>query len=397
MQKTYDVIIIGAGPAGSMAAIRVAELGLSVALLEKDTFPRTKTCGDLVTREGLGLLKSVGLGGWIASYRRVDALRFSAPNGSLLDVPVASPEKEARNRILPRAVLDATLAQVAAAQGANLIEGCRVTSVDISSEVVQVNSSKQSFKGHFLLLADGSHAPITRKLGLLREQPDLMAARQYFYCPHVEPHGPLEFHFQPSILPGYTWVFPEGDGSVNLGAGTYTQRINQKEIDLAEILEDFRRNDPVGAGRFKEAEPIGQMRAHPLRTNVTGTKTHGERFMVLGDAAGLVSPFTGEGITSGMLSGAIAAHFLDDIFRAGKFSAEMTAPYTKALRLRYEGDQQAGYRLRSALRTPALLNRFFRMLQRDSSMADLFAAIMLDEKSPQLMLHVRNLLHLLRG
>lgn len=396
MPNLFDVLIVGAGPAGLMASIRLAKMGVKVAVFEKETFPHIKTCGDLVTREGLGLLADIGLGTWMENYRRVDVLRFSAPDGSLLDVPVADPNKPARNRILPREFLDAKLAETAVAAGVTLFDGCRVQDARVTENGVLVTAQNDTFYGDFLMLADGSHAPITRKMGLLHDDADLMAARQYLLAPGVISNGPLEFHFQGSIIPGYTWLFPEGNGQVNLGAGTYTRRVRRKEIDLFAVLEHFQRHDPVLAGRLKNAKPVGSMKAFPLRTHLGGTQTHSDRCMVLGDAAGLVSPFTGEGITSGMLSGALAANVLQKAFHAGNFQAEGVAEYTQTLHLRFLGDHQAAYTLRSTLKNPRLLNRFFRAMHRDAELARLFALTYLDEKSPQLLLHARNLWKLVR-
>jgi geranylgeranyl reductase family protein len=395
MPKKFDVLIVGAGPAGLMASIRLVKMGANVAVFEKEVFPHIKTCGDLVTREGLGLLADAGLGEWMRNYRRVDKLRFSAPDGSLIDIPVADPNQPVRNRILPREFLDAKLAETAVANGVFLFDGCRVLDASITPDGVTVKTKQEPFTGEFLLLADGSHAPITRKLGFLREAPDLMAARQYLNAPAVNTNGPLEFHFQQRVLPGYTWLFPEGNGAVNLGAGTYTHRVRNKELDLFVVLEAFKLADPVLADRLKGAEPVGSVKAFPLRTHLGGTQTHGDRFMVLGDAAGLVSPFTGEGITSGMLSGALAANVLQGAFHAGNFKAAQLAEYTKALKLRFHGDHEAAYTLRSTLKNPKILNRFFHAMRRDAELANLFAMTYLDEKSPQLLLHVRNLVKML--
>ena len=393
-----DVIIVGAGPAGAMAALRLAKLGFSVVMLEKDVFPRIKTCGDLVTVEGLRLLQSAGLSAWMETCRRVDVLRFSAPDGNVLDIPVADPAAEARNRILPREFLDAKLAEAAVSAGAVLRDGAKVLEavVEPAYGQVRVRTSAETITADMLLLADGSHAPVTRQLGLLKEPADLMAARQYLRCEDVDPLGPLEFHFQQQILSGYTWLFPQGSYGINLGCGTYTRRVSSKEIDLAQVLEDFKRHDPVIADRLKYAEPLGPVKAHPLRTHVGGTQTHAAHVLVLGDAAGLVSPFTGEGISSGMLSGALAARFVSDAFAAGDFSSARLAPYTQALVDRYQADHRAAYVLRSTLREPKLLNRFFCRMAADSNLAHVFADAYLDERSPRLLLHPHNLLKLLR-
>ena len=394
MNKT-DVLIVGAGPSGLMAAIRLANAGFTVAMFEKETFPHIKTCGDMVTLEGLRLLKSVGLKHWMTGFRRVDTLRFSSPDEQIIDIPACDPAIEAHNRILPREQLDAKLAETAVNAGVLLYEGERVLNASIDfAKGVQVNTRSATYRGDVLLLADGSHAPITRKLGLLQEPPDLMAVRQYLAAPQVNPEGPLELHFQKNILPGYTWLFPEGNGAVNLGCGTYTHRVSSKEINLFNVIEAFKRSDPILADRLKNAEPLGPIRAHPLRTHLGGTLTHGDRFLVLGDAAGLVSPLTGEGITPGMLSGALAARFVSEAFAIGDFSAAQLAPYTETLKDRFGQDHRASCILRRALREPRFLNHFFRVIRKNDTLAKLFVLVFLDEKSPQLLLNVRNLLKL---
>ncbi len=392
MQQQFDVIVVGAGPAGSMAAIHLADKGLKVAILEKGTFPRIKTCGDLVTMEGLDLLKDAGLESWMNRCRRVDDLRFISPAGDVLDVAVCNKQAEARNRIIPRETLDSKLAEAAVKRGAQLYEGCRVNNAVITDHGVKAITDRTIFNAAFILLADGSHAPVTRKMGLLNEPPDLMAARQYLSCPAVDPCGPLEFHFQKDILPGYIWLFPEGNGIVNIGAGTYTRRVRKKEVNLLSFLASSSAHDTLFGVRLKDARALGPVKFHPLRTNINGTQTHSNRCMVLGDAAGLVSPLTGEGIASGLFSGALAAQVLLRVFREGSTGSAALAEYTKTLHRRFRRDHQAAYLLRSSLRKPLLLNRFFRAMLKDEAMAHLFAMCYLDEKSPQLLLGLRNLL-----
>jgi flavin-dependent dehydrogenase len=157
-------------------------------------------------------------------------------------------------------------------------------------------------------------------------------------------------------------------------------------------VEAFKAIHPLDAGRLAGMQPAGPVRGHPLHTDLSATQTHGERVLVVGDAAGLVGPFTGEGIAAAMRSAERAADSVWKALCAGDFSAKVFAPYTQALRQRYLADQKAARTLRSLLRLPALLNRFIRNLREDEIMARLFAEIYLDERSPRLLLKPGNIL-----
>ena len=383
-----DVVVVGAGPGGCVAAQRLAERGVKVILIEEKQLPRLKTCGDLVTREGLDVLQRSGLQDWADRFKQVNRLRFVSPDAQVLEVPLGMAPLA---RMIPRRHLDFLLAQEAIRSGTRLMDGTRVRRAAMSAHGWQVTAGRDEVEAQVLVLADGSHAPLTRSLGLLRGRVDLIAVRQYL-AGDIDPDGPLEFHFQPNIIPGYTWMFPLGDGQINVGAGTYFQRTHSGEVDLRAVVEAFKAIHPLDAGRLAGMQPAGPVRGHPLHTDLSATQTHGERVLVVGDAAGLVGPFTGEGIAAAMRSAERAADSVWNALCAGDFSAKVFAPYTQALRQRYLADQKAARTLRSLLRLPALLNRFIRNLREDEIMARLFAEIYLDERSPRLLLKPGNIL-----
>lgn len=393
--QTTDVAVIGAGPAGAIAAQRLADAGARVMLLEQATFPRDKICGDAVTRLGLEMLARTGLAAWSRPFKAITALRFTAPDGQVLDITLPPESGGSACRIIPRIHLDAQLAQAAVEAGAVLREGTRVQRIDIDEDKARVHASGDVVHAALVILAEGSNAALTRRLGLLNETCDLLAVRQYLKG-DTDPGGPVEFHFQPAIIPGYVWMFPEGDGRLNVGAGTYTQRVQRKEVDLKAIVAAFKAHHPVTADRLAQAEPDGPIQGHLLHTHLSGTRTHSTRVLVAGDAAGLVSPFTGEGIAAGMWSGDVAAAHALTALQRGDLSAAGLAPYTRALHARYRADQRAGRRLRAFLRFPRILNRAFRNLRQDAALATLFGHIFLDEVSPRRLLAPTILCRLLR-
>ncbi|HEY71773.1 MAG: hypothetical protein B6I35_04040 [Anaerolineaceae bacterium 4572_32.2] len=387
-----DVAIVGAGPAGSLAARRLAAGGAQVVLLERASFPRDKPCGDGVSAAGLAILSHIGLGEWASRFTAPEALRLSPPDGQPLDV---QPKAACYGRTIPRRLLDARLAQTAVEAGARLVEGTRVQNVELAGGAgVTVVAAGLKVTAQLLILADGSHAPVTRKLGLAQGPPRFVAARQYF-AGDIGPPRRMEIHFQNGIGPGYTWLFPMGEGRVNVGTGSSIRRVRQGQASLREILARFVADPRATDGRLARAEPIGPLQGHPLRTQLGDTRTHAERVLVAGDAAGLVNPLSGEGIAQALESGELAAAHALAALEAGDFSARALSPYSRALEARYGPDWRAARILQLALNSPRLLNHVFRRLRRDEELALLIAYIIIGHKSPRLALRPTTLLRLL--
>jgi geranylgeranyl reductase family protein len=390
-----EVAIVGAGPAGSIAAHRLASAGVRVALLERATFPRDKACGDGVSGHGLAALDRTGLGEWASRFAAPKVLRLTSPGGQVLDVQPESKDGHCYGRVIPRRLLDARLAQAAAEAGAHLLEGTRVRSVEqADGRPLHVVADGLTLDAQMVILADGSNASVTRRMSLVQGLPELVAIREYL-AGDAGPTERLEIHFETWIVPGYTWLFPMGDGHLNVGTGTFTRRVHQDGIVLRDILNRFT-SDPKATGkRLAQAEPVGPVQGHSLRTRLEDTRTHAERVLVAGDAAGLVSPLSGEGIARAMESGEMAAAHALRALAAGDFSAQTLALYSRALVARYSADQRAARVLRLALNAPRLFNRIFRKLQRDEELALLIGHIILGQKPPRLALRPKTLLRLL--
>jgi geranylgeranyl reductase family protein len=391
-----DAAVIGAGPAGAVTAYHLAKNGINVALIDQAVFPRQKTCGDLVTRAGLSWLQRSGLDDWARQFTPIQALKFTSPDEQVINVKFSGMDEACVGRIIPRLLLDDQIVRAAVKSGASLMDGCKVDQVDLTdSSRIHVRTSSGVIDADLVILADGSRAPVTRKLGLIKTDFDLWAVQQYLE--DVSITGAIEFHFQSTILPGYTWLIPMGDGSINIGAGTYTSRIRNKEIDLTAILEQFKAHHPIFPNKLIGCKPITAIRAHPLRTDLNATQTHSTRLMVVGDAAGLVSPFTGEGIASAMVSGELAAAYAKIAFEKGDFSQSMLAPYSRELHKRYEPDKKIARFLRSVLRSPSLLNLLFNRMGKIPQLGQLFGQVFMDEESPQSLVKTSTLAKLVMG
>ncbi len=390
-----EVAVVGAGPAGSVAAQRLAAVGVRVVLLEQATFPRDKPCGGGVSGRGLSVLARAGLDEWASRFPAPKLLRLTSPDGQVLDVRPETGDGYCYGRTVPRRLLDARLAQAAVQAGARLVEGTRVRGVEwADGSRRSVVADGLEVTAQLVILADGSHAPVTRHLGLVREPPEMIAVRRYFVG-DTGPADRLEIHFEPDVIPSYTWLFPEGDGYANVGVGVFTWRARRDGVVPRKVLARFVADPVATEGRLARAEPVGPLRGHPLRTRLGGTRTHAERVLVVGDAAGLVNPLSGEGIAPALESGELAATHALAALESGDFSAQALAAYSQALEARYEADWRAARFLRLAVSRPHLLNRVFRRLRRDKELALLIGYIIIGHKSPCLALRPMTLLRLL--
>ena len=392
-----DVAVIGAGPSGAIAAQRLAAAGVRVMLLDKAAFPRDKSCGDGLTADGVQILERSGLAEWLEQFNQIDTLRLSGPDGKVCDIQLTPVPGFGFGRVIPRRLLDARLVQAAVDAGATLKEGVRVRQVEAvaSREPAHIKAAGLDITADLVILADGSHAPVTRSLGLLNENPDLVAIRQY-YAGDSGPTNRIEIHFQQWILPGYSWLFPAGSGRINLGTGTFTRRVHNKETDLHHDLARFA-HDPVLEDRLRDAHADGPARGHPLRTRFGRTRTHAARLLVVGDAAGLINPFTGEGIAPAMRSAEIAAQHAQAAMSAGDLSASRLAAYSRALQKEFGADHRAARLLQKTVHSPALLNFLFGRMRRDPELALLVAHIIIAQKSPTEVFKGRNMMRTLFG
>ncbi len=390
-----EVAVVGAGPAGSVAAQRLAAVGVRVVLLERATFPRDKPCGGGVSGRGLNVLARAGLDEWASQFSAPKLLRLTSPDGQVLDVRPETGDGYCYGRTIPRRLLDARLAQAAVEAGACLVEATRVRGVEwADGSRSSVVADGLEVSAQLVILADGSRAPITRRLGLTSGPAELVAVRRYFVG-DAGPEERMEIHFERPVVPHYTWLFPLGDGMVNIGTATFTRRARRGEVSLREVLARFVADPTATEGRLARAEPVGPLRGHPLRTRLGGTRTHAERVLVAGDAAGLVNPLSGEGIASALESGELAATHALAALESGDFSAQALAAYSQALEARYKADWRAARILRLAVSVPRLLNRVFRRLRRDKELALLIGHVIIGHKSPRLALRPTTLLRLL--
>ncbi|MFE4916448.1 geranylgeranyl reductase family protein [Streptomyces sp. NPDC056652] len=342
-----EVIVVGAGPAGSAAAYHLATAGVDVLLLEKTRFPREKVCGDGLTPRAVRQLIRMGVDIKAPGWTRSRGMRWVAGEHRVhIDWPALGGYPDF-GLSRSRHDFDDILARRAVAAGARLREGVKVTGplTDRAGRVIGVTAAAGTtaagtaagaaareagaaareagaaagagkpavYRAPIVIAADGASARLALALGLRRD-PDRQiatAARRYYRSPersqdeYLELWADLRYAGTDRYLPGYGWIFPMGDGRVNVGLGALPHR-RYGNADLRAALDHWLARTPHAWGlRDENAEGPVRSAALPLGLNRHPLYTRG--LLLVGDSGGMISPWNGEGIAQAMEAGEVAA------------------------------------------------------------------------------------------
>lgn len=340
----HDVIIAGAGPAGSALAIELASDGMAVLLLDAARFPRDKPCGDYVSPRGLARLSALGCGGAIARQActpirrsRLYLNRDLLVSGSLPRV-TGLPD---HGLAVPRKVLDEILFRRAVEAGVEAREECRATGFEITPRGVEVVAKQGGkacrFTGRLLVGADGATSAVANAAGLRMNDPRHTLASIRAYAHGLTLDHTLMF-FDEGFFPGYGWVFPIRPGLCNIGVGMVSEPLVRGGLKLTDFYEKFKRL--VGRlARSKGATvAIEPHRGWPIRSYGGARKNHFERGLLIGEAGCFVDPINGEGIPLALESARVAARTVREAFRRGRFGEDALSQYEANFRARFDPD-----------------------------------------------------------
>jgi geranylgeranyl reductase family protein len=395
MEKTKsDVIVVGAGPAGSGLALQLARKGLKVLLLDREIFPREKTCGDGLTPRAVAVLQRLNLLDSMISdlnpHRVSGALLFS-PSGHRWKMEFGEHRFDLPDfgLIAPRLKLDQFLVSSAVEAGAEFLQGHHVVGfVRSDGRIAGVRAvhgnTEESFLAPVVAIATGASIALHRQLGLLdRMPPVVLSARGYFTGVQGLDRF-MEFYFESELMPGYAWIFPVDDSTANVGVGTFPARGAHKKNPY-QLLQWFL-HEGQAAGRLSGAHLQGKVKGYPLRTDYPSHRASGDGFLLLGESIGLVNPVTGEGIDLALESSELATAAIFKAFQKGDFSKRALGGYDKKLKERF-GSYFSGMRvLRDRAVTPDAMDRIIRTAASDPAFAETAAGINLGVLPPQVVL-----------
>ncbi len=339
----YDVIVVGAGPAGSVLSWELARKGISVLLLEASRFPREKVCGDYVEPRGLRVLEAMGCLKQVEerqplpithSATYVDSecrYRGRIPfYGLLAGLPP-------HGYIIPREQLDELLFRTAAAAGAIVREEVVVKRVESGSTGVSVETRSKSrrltFKSRLVVGADGVNSVVARSMDLLANDRRHIALSQRAYAEGIEGDvGEAVFYFEKDLFPGYGWMFPIRGGRVNFGVGILAESASRLDVKVPALFKTFFEKLRWSHHRCKKlqlcAPPIGGI----VKTYGAAGPNYFDGGLLIGDAGSFVDPMTGEGITPAIESALIAARVITKALAEDRTEAAFLSLYETEFR-----------------------------------------------------------------
>ena len=323
-----EVLVVGGGPAGAAAGFWLARLGHDVIVIERKKFPREKTCGDGLTPRAVKELGDMGLGDQLSQFHRYEGLRATA-HGKALELKWPThPIYPQYGYVVRRRELDMMVARNAQDAGAKLLEEHEAIAPIIESDCVRgamvtnkVDGSTIAIHAQYVIIADGANSRFGRAIGTSREKswPYGTAIRTYWKSPrHDEPwiESALDVKDRNGkSMPGYGWIFPVGDGTINIGVGLLSTFKNFKDVNTSHLLDSYAY---MVADRWEIDPTQPECKATSGKIPMGGSvgPKVGNTHIVIGDAAGSVNPFNGEGIDYAYETAHIAADVLHDALLA---------------------------------------------------------------------------------
>jgi geranylgeranyl reductase family protein len=394
-----QALVIGAGPAGSAAALTLARAGIDVALADQHGFPRDKVCGDALIPDALSALRRLGLAGEVERHaRRLDGIRIYAPDRTFADVDGAL-------ACCPRYELDDVIRRAAVQAGARFLAPLRLHGFLAENESTRGalfrngrDTSTVAVSAELVLLATGAASAPLELAGLCqRKEPAGIAVRAYFRNERLAGEfDRLIISFDHGICPGYGWIFPAPDGVFNIGAGYFFDARHRPAVgNVRRVFESFVASFPPARAVLAGAQQLSEVKGAPLRTALKGARYSRPGLLAIGEAAGTTYSFSGEGIGKALETGILAAQHAAEFLRGRGDMNALRMAYEESLR-RDLAPRFAAYETAQRwLSYPRLCNFLATRARKGSFVRRELEGLLAETSDPTLLFSVRGMLRAL--
>ena len=369
-----DILIIGAGPAGATTALFLAQKNIPCVIADKAKFPRDKICGDALSGKTVEVLRKLNPDflkeiatdeNFLPSW----GVTFFSPNGNSLRVPFKKKDINssfmgsggAPGFISKRIDFDNWLVnKLKPEKQIELYEECEIRNYRHGNDCIIAESKDgKTFRTKLLIACDGAYSSFTKDVAGIKTEPEhncFGLRAHYKNVSGLDSENFIELHFLKEFLPGYFWIFPLPNGYANVGVGMRADKASSNKINLKKSFEEILVKNEVIADRFSKAEKICEVKLFGLPLGSKKRKLSGAHFMLCGDAAQLIDPFTGEGIGNAMFSGMFAAQQAEKCMAEKNFSAKFMCQYDEHLYKRLWSELLLSYRMQQLVNFPSLFN-----------------------------------------
>jgi len=390
MDNHYDIIIVGAGPAGTSAAIYAKQKGLKAIILEKNTFPRDKICGDALSGKSVKYMRELNILDDVPNLNgsTIRRITFGSPAHKQFDIHLNNPLNKGNIKegyVIPREIYDNFLFEKAK-EVTEIKENFHVKDLLYNKDKIigvkgNLKKDKHEIYAPLILGCDGAKSTIARKLGYHMEDEENTAIAIRCYYEGVKGlTDQIELHFVDEVLPGYFWLFPAGDNVANIGLGLSKKYAKKDERKLSKVLDDVT-SSPFFKDRFSNAKQLEKPKGWSLPLGRIQRPSHGDGFMLLGDAAGLIDPFTGEGIGNAMASAKFAIEVAVEAKKNNDYSKSKLSKYHKLVWDELGSELRTSTKLQNLSNYRTLLNIIINKASRNKEIQDIISGMLTKEIS----------------
>jgi menaquinone-9 beta-reductase len=395
-----EICILGAGPGGVATALKLAKLGISSTLIDKAIFPRDKICGDAVSGKVVYAFNRIDkdIFRQFNTENRIKAncwgIKFIYPNEIEIDVKMKPELSELSVEALKSETpsgfiskrLDFDNFLIDFVRQEPLIdfkEGVNITNIERTENgfVLSDKTGAVKIQAKLVVGANGAQSQFAREHGNIHKEDKHYAGAVRAYYKNVKgctPFNHIELHYIKGFFPGYLWIFPLPNGEANVGLGMASNKLKRNKTNLTKDLPRILQEHPRFKDRFDEAVLDGKIVGFGLPLGSKKRKISGDNYLLIGDAASLIDPLTGEGIGNAAVSGIIAAEQIEKCLKANNFSADFMKQYDKAIYDKLWKELQISTQLQRMLQYPWLVNITARLVHKNKKFMEILMAMFSD-------------------